>query len=223
MCKYTKKDLEQKILVEKQSYTQIGKEYNVSGNAIKKAAMRYGIPIYCRRRINPNEVFSHKGKRLRGNFVLRVDDALFKDIIEKSTTWKDIAKKLGYSNAIASNVKDTIIERCSKMGVNLNIIKSSQEDLDSIKKCELFNKRKNWQSARGCIVKDAKKKYIKSGRILSCAICGYDKHVEIAHIKSVSSFNDDATIREINSIDNLIALCPNHHWEYDNGLLNLKK
>ena len=58
--------------------------------------------------------------------------------------------------------------------------------------------------------------------MLSCAICGYNKHIEIAHIKSVSSFNDEATIGEINSIDNLIALCPTHHWEYDNGLFNLK-
>ena len=53
------------------------------------------------------------------------------------------------------------------------------------------------------------------------AICGYDKHYEIAHIKPVSDFEDDALITEINSIDNLIALCPNHHWEFDNGLLNI--
>ena len=46
---------------------------------------------------------------------------------------------------------------------------------------------------------------------MKCAICGYDKHVEIAHIKPVSDFTDSCTIAEINSIDNLIALCPNHH------------
>lgn len=39
----------------------------------------------------------------------------------------------------------------------------------------------------------------------------YDKHIEIAHIKSVAEFDDSVTIAEINSIDNLIALCPNHH------------
>ena len=38
----------------------------------------------------------------------------------------------------------------------------------------------------------------------------------MAHIKAVSDFNDDTLISEINDIDNLIALCPNHHWEYDN-------
>ena len=26
---------------------------------------------------------------------------------------------------------------------------------------------------------------------------------------------------KINNIDNLIALCPNHHWEYDNNGLDI--
>ena len=38
---------------------------------------------------------------------------------------------------------------------------------------------------------------------------------------AVSDFDDSALISEINSKDNLIALCPNHHWEYDHGLLKL--
>jgi len=55
-----------------------------------------------------------------------------------------------------------------------------------------------------------------------CAICGYTNHYEICHIKSVSSFPPDALIvKEINNINNLIALCPNHHWEFDNDILKL--
>lgn len=41
--------------------------------------------------------------------------------------------------------------------------------------------------------------YRKSGKGFECAICGYDKHVEIAHIKAVSDFDDSALISEINS------------------------
>lgn len=48
---------------------------------------------------------------------------------------------------------------------------------------------------------------------------GYDKHIEIAHIKAVSDFSDDSLISEINDKNNLVALCPNHHWEFDNGFL----
>lgn len=43
----------------------------------------------------------------------------------------------------------------------------------------------------------------------------------MAHIKAVSEFSDDTLISEINDINNLVGLCPNHHWEYDHGLLNL--
>ena len=39
--------------------------------------------------------------------------------------------------------------------------------------------------------------------------CGYSKHVQICHIKSIQSFPDDALVSEINHIDNLMALCPN--------------
>ena len=52
-----------------------------------------------------------------------------------------------------------------------------------------------------------------------CLNCGYDKHVELCHIKPISSFSDDALLRDINSVENVIPLCPNCHWEFDNGLL----
>ncbi|MBE7514091.1 MAG: HNH endonuclease [Anaerolineales bacterium] len=34
-------------------------------------------------------------------------------------------------------------------------------------------------------------------------------------------FFPDSLLSEINAIDNLMALCPNHHWELDNHLLSL--
>jgi hypothetical protein len=52
---------------------------------------------------------------------------------------------------------------------------------------------------------------------LPCACCGYDKHVELCHIKSLSSFSDDALVSEANHKDNIVQLCPNCHWELDNG------
>ena len=55
-----------------------------------------------------------------------------------------------------------------------------------------------------------------------CQSCSYDKHVELAHLKSVSSFPSTATLKEINSPDNVLVLCPNCHYEFDNGLLPLE-
>lgn len=52
-----------------------------------------------------------------------------------------------------------------------------------------------------------------------CVVCGYSSIVELCHIRPISSFPDDATIGEINGPGNLIPLCPNHHWEFDRGLI----
>jgi len=51
---------------------------------------------------------------------------------------------------------------------------------------------------------------------LPCAHCGYSKHVELCHIKAISLFSDDTILEIVNNKDNLIQLCPNCHWEYDN-------
>lgn len=52
-----------------------------------------------------------------------------------------------------------------------------------------------------------------------CKICSYDKHVEICHITQISSFPVHTKISVINDPVNLMPLCPNHHWEFDYGVL----
>lgn len=86
-------------------------------------------------------------------------------------------------------------------------------------KSSLYCRRKNWQSANSTIRKHARETFEKSTLHKICKICQYSRHVEICHIKQVKDFLDDDKIVDINSLDNLMALCPNHHWEYDNGLL----
>ena len=65
----------------------------------------------------------------------------------------------------------------------------------------------------------ARKKALQYNRFYQCSNCGYNKHVEVCHIKSIDSFNEDSCIGEINSLSNLVGLCPNCHWEFDHGLL----
>lgn len=59
-------------------------------------------------------------------------------------------------------------------------------------------------------------------RKLPCQFCGYSTHVELAHIKAVSSFASSTTLEEVNHPSNVLVLCPNHHWEFDSGILSLK-
>lgn len=56
-----------------------------------------------------------------------------------------------------------------------------------------------------------------------CYLCGYNKHVELCHIKPISSYPETAKVKEVNSEENLIQLCPNCHWELDNGHVVLPK
>jgi hypothetical protein len=67
----------------------------------------------------------------------------------------------------------------------------------------------------------ARKVYAESGKPKQCAVCGYSKHVEICHIRDISTYPMETPVIEINAVSNLVALCPNHHWELDRGLLEV--
>lgn len=58
-------------------------------------------------------------------------------------------------------------------------------------------------------------------RLQACQRCGYSKHIEYAHIKPIISFDLDTPIKIVNAESNILLLCPNCHWEFDNGHLKL--
>lgn len=76
--------------------------------------------------------------------------------------------------------------------------------------------------ANSRVRKLAQQIYAKSNRPKQCINCGYFTHYEICHIKAISEFDLDTPISTINDINNLMALCPNCHWEFDNGFLTLE-
>lgn len=218
MSDYDKDELSRLILEQNITYSEIGKMHGVSGNAIKKAAQKLGIPLPRRRKVNESENFSHSGYR-KDSLVNQIADEKFISIIKESIKWVEIGEKLGYKTALSSNVKQSIEKRCSMLGMELNFVELI--DITNLTKNELFEKRKNWQSARSAIQKHARKIYFNSHSSPKCVVCKYTNHVEVAHIKAVSNFGGDTTIEEINLLTNLIGLCPNHHWEFDNKLLKI--
>lgn len=56
---------------------------------------------------------------------------------------------------------------------------------------------------------------------LKCMLCDYDKHYEVCHVRDIKDFTGEETIYEVNNKTNLIHLCPNCHWEFDHGKLDL--
>lgn len=118
-------------------------------------------------------------------------------------------------SAKGSYVRRIYCDTCLPIGRNNSL---GRKTMTFITKGQLFTSRKHWQSAANSIRCLARLAYMASKKPLACAVCGYDKHVDICHILRVSEFPDYALISEINSPDNLVALCPTHHWELDHGL-----
>lgn len=65
---------------------------------------------------------------------------------------------------------------------------------------------------------DARRHYL-SAFPYRCVQCGYDKHIEICHKRSLTAFSLETPISVVNALDNLVGLCRNCHWEFDHGLL----
>ena len=213
--KYKKEELEYLIFNEELSYAAIGRKFGVTGNAIRKYAKKIGIILPHKRMINEKEKFN-KGKTI----LDKITDSEFKDIIKSSVGWEEISNKIGYKMC-NSETKEKIIKRCETLNLFLNVFR--QNIVSKMSKGYLLFNRKNWQSANSAIRKEARRIYFYyNNKNPKCAICGYNKHIDVAHIKSVSSFPKDTPLSIINDINNLIGLYPNHHWEYDNGLLDLK-
>ena len=62
--------------------------------------------------------------------------------------------------------------------------------------------------------------YRKSSRPKACAVCGCAAHYEACHIKPIREFLPTDYVAAVNDLNNLVALCPNHHWEFDHGRLS---
>jgi|APGre2960657373_1045057.scaffolds.fasta_scaffold21147_2 5-methylcytosine-specific restriction endonuclease McrA len=94
------------------------------------------------------------------------------------------------------------------------------EKLKDITKADCVYKHGEMSNKYAYIRWHAKNKF--KNVFTECKICGYDKHVELCHIKSIKSFPDDALLEDMNSEKNIVPLCPNCHWEFDHGILKLK-
>lgn len=85
---------------------------------------------------------------------------------------------------------------------------------------QIQNKRKYQISSQ--IREMARLKYRKlRPNDTACHRCAYDKHVHVCHIRGIADFPETALINEINDMSNLTILCPNCHWELDNGYLKV--
>jgi hypothetical protein len=113
-----------------------------------------------------------------------------------------------------------------KNGSGIGVLQGTTRDrkiacVEMSTKGELIKDRANWFSFRSAVSRHARKVFASTGKPKICEHCGFIHGVSVCHIKDVKDFPGDATVKEINTPDNLIALCPNCHWLFDHGLLDL--
>ena len=141
--------------------------------------------------------------------------------VKENQRCSDVRKKVFCSKSCAATYNNKLYPKRIRTEKPKKEKKEKFTYLTGIRKKEFFDLKGIYYKFRAVIRKHAHFVYNSNGGEQKCKVCGYDKHVEVCHIKSVSSFGDDDFITEINSLDNLVGLCPNHHWEFDNGHIKL--
>jgi len=69
------------------------------------------------------------------------------------------------------------------------------------------------QSAKFNVIRGRARSMYK--HIKDCQFCGYNKHIEVCHIKPIYKFSEDTLISVVNDPSNILVLCRNCHWEHD--------
>jgi hypothetical protein len=96
-----------------------------------------------------------------------------------------------------------------------------KRDIPNLTKDELLKLAGNPYKFKLYVTWHAKKVYSKAYPNRSrCLLCEFE-HMQVCHIKDVANFDGNILIRVINSLSNLIGLCPNHHWALDNHKLRV--
>lgn len=157
--------------------------------------------------------------------VIRIPDVLYRGAI------KDVKKRKFCSRSCATiyNNKNRKNNKCIICGNGISAKSAvcrtcyDESRLLSVETKGNLKKRLSATSYSSTLVSHANSVFNKSAKGNKCIVCGYDKHVDVCHIRSIASFPENARVGEINSITNLVGLCPNHHWEYDKGGLDISR
>lgn len=166
--------------------------------------------------VEPNFVFFVVGKNYLRGFVHK---AILQYIRQLSSRPNEGSQTTGCYHHV---MKDYICSKCNVkvlnrrkycLRCNPNVV-----NWDEVTVKEMHEKRAYQRNSR---IRDlSRKKYLKSDKPKKCLVCGYSIFFDVCHIKDIASYEESATLGEINSLDNLMALCKIHHTEYDRGLLN---
>lgn len=132
---------------------------------------------------------------------------------------RKITKKCSHCESLVRNYRSTLCQfhfeenLKNKKDYLLNLTLEDYTNRECIKKLH--------PSSKFAHIRGLNRNWNKDKLKLPCYNCGYSKHVELAHIKALSDFLPTSKLKEVNHPNNVIQLCPNCHWEFDNNLITL--
>ena len=108
-------------------------------------------------------------------------------------------------------------QRCRGCSKSIKIRITKQSTLKEVHdKMSLIGKHPSWKNNQ---VRQLCRYWNRHLLLHPCQKCGYSLHVELCHIKSISSFKTTTQLGIINSKNNIAVLCRNCHWELDHGFI----
>jgi hypothetical protein len=160
-------------------------------------------------------------KRTKNNFCSQSCSASFNNKgtqrnPPKLRICKICGKKYYFTRKTKSKIK---CDACFKTYEEMTDTYKSRTLAEYHKKPSVKNKHPSWKNSH---IRALNRSWNKSLLKKPCQICGYSMHIELCHIKPVTSFPETATLGEVNHPDNNLVLCPNHHWEYDNKKIRIE-
>lgn len=172
---------------------------------------------------NPNKCL-HCGKPILPQEGQRLSDVKKKKFCSHSCS-------ASYNNSKRSNTKDesNYCPICGKPKTKkAEICSDCYNQSRSISNKTLgyyINNNKYLTTKCSDIRTNARKVLENSNRIKLCSCCKderFNSILEVHHIKGILEFSKDTLISEINSLDNLVYLCPNCHALLEKGLISLE-
>lgn len=154
---------------------------------------------FCSRKCSANIILKEIPKRIAKVRKCIVCNSSFRHSYKKDNKYTSTLCKICFDKKKLSPRKTTIGEVRNSIAVK--------------------NKHPSWLHSR---VRTNCSSWNKELKNYPCQVCGYTLHIELCHIKSIGSFDNNTTLEIVNSPDNLLVLCRNHHWEFDNNFLELK-
>lgn len=210
---------------------QCATPFALTKNEVLKREAKGGVPTFCTSECRQRHS-KENGSKIVSCFHCGVDFKKLKSQIEKSTSGNHYcSRSCSAKSTNAAAPKRKMQRMCSKCGKDFakdgktKLCKSCFDSRIPLSDLTLrdYQSRKSVAGKHSSWLNSAVRLHNRSSNkaltLLPCQMCGYSTHVELCHIEPVHSFADDSTLSTINAPSNILVLCRNHHWEFDNKIL----